>query len=188
MRGRRGSFTKFTAAAPSFGVRAARSASDWRLFTGLGFGEEVPHHSTFSKNRYGRFRESRVFEQLFEEIVARCLAAGLVRGDKLSVDGTFVEANASKESLIPREQFAEATQVHRTVREYLAELESQNPVEEPTHSQDKVSTSDPDSTYAIKGCTPGRMGYDNNCLVDNHSCVIVGVQATGARLNRSCDA
>ena len=65
--------------------------------------------------------------------------------DKLSVDGTFVEANASKESRIPREQLVETTQVNRTVREYLAELEIQNPVEEPTHNQDKVSTRSPDS-------------------------------------------
>jgi hypothetical protein len=49
-----------------------------------------------------------LFEQLFEEIVARCLEAGLVEGNNLSVDGSFVEANASKESRVPREQLAEA--------------------------------------------------------------------------------
>ena len=49
----------------------------WRWFTGLGFDQEIPHHSTFSKNRHGRFHESKVFEQLFEDIVARCLEAGL---------------------------------------------------------------------------------------------------------------
>ena len=64
----------------------------------------------------------------------------------------------------------------------------QNPVEEPTHSQDKVSTTDPDSTYATKGGTPARMGYYNNYLVDNHSCIIVGVQATGARLSEESRA
>jgi transposase len=74
----------------------------WRWFTGLGFDQEVPHHSTFSKNRHGRFQESKLFEQLFEEVVARCLSVGLVRGDELSVDGTFVEANAWKESRSPR--------------------------------------------------------------------------------------
>jgi hypothetical protein len=74
-----------------------------------------------------------------------------------------------KESRIPRERLAEAAQVNRTVREYLAELELQNPVEEPTHSQDKVSTTDPDSTYATKGGTPARMGYYNNYQIDNHS-------------------
>src|SRR5277367_157935 len=103
-------------------VEELRMHLAWRWFTGLGFDQEIPHHSTFSKNRHGRFQESKVFEQLFERIVAQCLKVGLVRGDKLSVDGTFVEANASKESRIPREQLAEAAQVNRTVREYLAEL------------------------------------------------------------------
>jgi hypothetical protein len=116
------------------------------------------------------------------------LRSSFVRGDKLSVDGTFVEANASKESRIPREQLAEAAQVNRTVREWLTELEAQNPVEEPTHSQDQVSTTDPDSTYATKGGTPARMGYYNNYLVDNDSCIIVGVQATGARLSEESRA
>jgi hypothetical protein len=107
----------------------------WRWFTGLGFDQEIPHHSTFSKNRHGRFQESKLFEQLFEEIVVRCLEAGLVRGDNLSVDGSFVEANASKESRIPREQLAEAAQVNHTVRQYLVELEQQNPSDKPVHEQ-----------------------------------------------------
>ena len=147
-------------------VEELRMHLAWRWFTGLGFDQEIPHHSTFSKNRHGRFHESKLFGQMFERIVAQCLEVGLVRGDKLSVDGTFVEANASKESRIPREQLAEAAQVNRTVREWLTELEAQYPVGEPTHSQDKVSTTDPDSTYATKGGTPARMGYYNNYLVD----------------------
>src|SRR5437773_905695 len=156
----------------------------WRWFTGLGFDQEIPHHSTFSKNRHGRFQESKLFEQLFEEIVARCMKAGLVRGDDLSVDGSFVEANAAKESRIPREQLVEAAQVNHTVRQYLVELEEQNPVEEPVHQQEQLSTTDPDSTYATKGGTPARLGYYDNYLVDNHSCVIVGVQATAARMSQ----
>jgi hypothetical protein len=54
-------------------------------------------------------------------------------------------------------------------------------VEEPVHEQDQVSTTDPDSTYATKGGTPARLGYYDNYLVDNDSCVIVGVQATATR-------
>jgi len=42
----------------------------------VGFDQEIPHHSTFSKTRHGRFQQSKLFEQLFEEIVARCLEAG----------------------------------------------------------------------------------------------------------------
>src|SRR5450631_836086 len=165
-------------------VEELRMHLAWRWFTGLGFDQEIPHHSTFSKNRHGRFLESKLFEQLFEEIVARCLEAGLVEGDNLSVDGSFVEANASKGSRIPREQLAEAAQVNRTVRQYLVELEQQNPTEEPVHEQKLVSTTDPDATYATKGGTPARLGYYDNYLVDNHSCVIVGVQATAARMSQ----
>jgi transposase len=165
-------------------VEELRMHLAWRWFTGLGFDQEIPHHSTFSKNRHGRFQESKLFEQLFEQIVGQCVEVGLVGGDHLSVDGSFVEANAAKESRIPREQLAEAAQVKRTVRQYLKELEEQNPVEEPVHEQQEVSTTDPDSTYATKGGAPARLGYYDNYLVDNPSCVIVGVQATAARLSQ----
>src|SRR5246127_4723561 len=165
-------------------VEELRMHLAWRWFTGLSFEQEVPHHSTFSKNRHGRFQESKLFEQLFEQIVEQCVEVGLVQGQHLSVDGSFVEANAAKESRIPREQLAEAAQVHHTVRQYLQEVEEQNPVEEPAHQQEQVSTTDPDSTYATKGGTPARLGYYDNYLVDNHSCVIVGVQATAARMSQ----
>src|ERR1700741_3652005 len=155
-----------------------------RWFTGLGFDQEIPHHSTFSKNRHGRFQESKLFEQLLEQIVRQCVEVGLVQGKNLSVDGSFVDANGAKESRIPREQLAEAAQVHHTVRQYLVDLEQQNPVEEPVHQQDQVSTTDPDSTYATKGGTTARLGYYDNYLVDNPSCVIVGGQGTAARMRQ----
>jgi hypothetical protein len=104
----------------------------------LSFYQEIPHHSTFSKKRHGRFQESKLFEQLFEQIVRQCMEVGLVRGEQSSVDGSFVEANAAKESRIPREQLAEAAEVHQTLRQYLRQVEAQNPVEEPVHEQDQV--------------------------------------------------
>ena len=145
-------------------VEELRMHLAWRWFTGLGFDQEIPHHSTFSKNRHGRFQDSNLFAELFEQIVRQCVDVGLVQGKHLSVDGSFVEANAAKESRIPREQLGEAAQVHYTLREYLQELEQQNPVEEPVQ-QDQVSTTDPDSTYATKGGTPARLGYYDNYLV-----------------------
>ncbi len=165
-------------------VEELRMHLAWRWFTGLGFDQEIPHHSIFSKNRHGRFQESKLFEELFEQIVRQCVEVELVQGKNLSVNGSFVEANAAKESRVPRERLAEAAQVNRTVRQYLVELEEQNPPEEPAHQQDQVSTTDPDSTYATKGGTPARLGYYDNYLVDNDSCVIVGVQATAARMSK----
>src|SRR5512146_1891958 len=164
-------------------VEELRMHLAWRWFTGLGFDQEIPHHSTFSKNRHGRFQESNLFRELFEEIVRSCFDAGLVKGEHMSVDGSFIQANADHHSRVPREQIVEVAEVNRTVREYLAELEQENPVEPPVPQQDQVSTTDPDSTYATKG-GPARLGYYDNYLVDNASCVIVGVQATAARLSQ----
>jgi len=77
-----------------------------------------------------------LFEQLFEHIVRQCVEVGLVQGKHLSVDGSFVEANAAKESRRRREQLTEAAHVHHTVRQYLQEVEEQNSVEEPVHQQE----------------------------------------------------
>src|ERR1700719_2474281 len=80
-------------------VEELRMHLAWRWFSGLGFDQEIPHHSTFSKNRHGRFQESKLFEQLFEQIVRQCVEVGLVQGTHLSVDGSFVEANAAKPTI-----------------------------------------------------------------------------------------
>src|SRR3974377_820530 len=92
-------------------VEELRMHVAWRWFTGLSFDQEIPHHSTFSKNRHGRFQESKLFEHLFEQIVRQCVEVGLIEGKHLSVDGSFVDANAAKESRIPRAQLAETAQV-----------------------------------------------------------------------------
>jgi len=60
-------------------------------------------------------QESKLFEELFEQIVKQYVEVGFVQGQQLSVDASFVEANAAKESRIPREQLAEAAQVNQTV-------------------------------------------------------------------------
>ncbi len=169
-------------------VEELRMHLAWRWFTGLGFEQEIPHHSTFSKNRHGRFQESNLFHELFERIVEQCIAAGLVKGEQMSVDGSFIMANASHHSRIPREQFTEAAQVNYGARKYLEELEQENGDGEPIHQQDKVSTTDPDSTYLTKGNRAAELGYFDNYLIDNESCVIVGVQATAARLSQESAA
>lgn len=47
----------------------------------LGLEDVIPDHSTFSKNRHGRFRDSETFRHLFETVLRRCMAEGLVRGE-----------------------------------------------------------------------------------------------------------
>jgi transposase len=176
-----------------YGITSERRLMDevrmhlaYRWFTRLGFDQEIPDHSTFSKNRHGRFRQSGVFRKVFEEIVRRCLEAGFVEGRNVAVDGTLVGANASQQSRVPRERLVEAAKISRTVQEYLTELERQNPVADSEGSmklQEKVSTTDPDATWAIKS-GPAVLGYYDNYLVDTTSRVILSVHATPALLSQ----
>src|SRR5499425_1480599 len=82
-----------------FGIRSERRLCDethlnlaYRWFCRLGLEGAVPDHSTFSKNRHGRFRESALFRRLFEEVVARCMQAGLIGGEGFAIDATVIEA------------------------------------------------------------------------------------------------
>jgi hypothetical protein len=106
----------------------------------------------------------------------------------MSVDGSFIMANASYHGRIPREQFRDAAQVNYGARKYLEQLEQENGDCEPMHQQDKASTTDPDSTYLTKGNRAAELGYFDKYLIDNKSCVIVGVQATAARLSQESAA
>ncbi len=165
----------------------------YRWFTGLGFDQSIPDHSTFSKNRHGRFRESSVFRDLFEAIVQQCVNVGFVQGERLSVDGTVIAADASSKSRVPREQLPEAAKVSRTLREYLAEVETANP--RPTSENQslsaeggKISSSDPDATWATKGGVPAQLSYYANYLIDNESNIILDVEATPARFSQEVAA
>jgi transposase len=73
----------------------------YRWFCRLDLGDPVPDNSAFSKNRHGRFRQCDLHRLLFEEVVARCAAAGLVAGRELAVDGSTVLADASWEKKLP---------------------------------------------------------------------------------------
>jgi transposase len=117
-----------------------------------------------------------VFREVFEEIVRRCMVAGLVEGKNLAVDGTMVGTNASRQSRVPRERLREAAQVSRTALEYLVELEEANPVSDAV----MVSTSDPDAVLTRKGGGTAVMAYYDNYLIDTASRVILGVEATPA--------
>ena len=75
----------------------------YRSFTRLHLNQEFPDHSTFSKNRHGRFRQSGVFREVFEEIVQRCLDAGLVEGGTLR-RGPWWRLTRAQLASIPREQ------------------------------------------------------------------------------------
>ena len=117
-----------------FGIRSERRLCEevhlnlaYRWFCRLDLFDPIPNHSTFSKNRHGRFRESALLRHLFEKTIARCIADGLVSGQRLAADASLIEADANKQNSTPKEDCDRSSidpaNVPRAVREYLEVLD-----------------------------------------------------------------
>jgi hypothetical protein len=90
---------------------------------GLGLEAAVPHHSTLSVNRHGRFRESSAFRLVFESLLRRCIEEGLVGGDGFAVDGSLIKADASRQKGVEGAKGLAPEVSGRAVDEYLAVLD-----------------------------------------------------------------
>src|SRR5271156_1186064 len=97
------------------GIRSERRLCDevhlnlaYRWFCRLGLDGRVPDHSTFSKNRHGRMRESDMLRRLFESVVQRCIAEGLVSADGFAVGGHVSSREAWRHSAGARGETARA--------------------------------------------------------------------------------
>jgi transposase len=157
----------------------------YRWFVGLNLEDKVPDHSTFSKNRHERFSESDVFQKIFDEIVQQCINKGLLTGKHLTVDSTYIRANASFKSLEP-------IVVEMKPTEYIEKLEEENPVQERPwepgedypHRGKKISNdthrskTDPDARLSRKSFRATTDLYHAATYVmDNKSRIIVGADA-----------
>ena len=167
-----------------YGIRSERRLCEevhlnlaYRWFCRLGLQGDVPDHSTFSKNRHGRFAESDIFRHLFEEVVARCIAEGLVGGEGFAVDASLIEADANRQRSVAAAEWKAPTEVaSRSVREYLAVLE-ENTWGAATDVQPKfISGSDPAAQWTAARDGPAIFAYSDNYLIDLRSAVIVDVE------------
>jgi len=168
-----------------YGIRSERRLCEevhlnlaYRWFCRLGLEGEVPDHSTFSKNRHGRFAESDVFRRLFEEVVARCIAEGLVGGEGFAVDASLIEADANRQRSVAATDWKTPEAASRSVREYLAVLD-ENTWGEATDVQPKfISESDPAAQWTAAKDGPAIFAYSDNYLIDLRSAVILDVEAS----------
>ncbi len=93
----------------------------YRRFLGLDLEAELWHPTTFTKNRNQRFKESKIFRQLFDHVVGGAVARGLVTGHHLSQDSTLVRANCSFKSIEP-------IVVRQSPKQYRKRVAKENPV------------------------------------------------------------
>lgn len=150
---------------------------DYLWFLGYGLNDLVPNHSVLSKAR-ARWG-TKVFEQLFVSSVGACVAAGLVAGDKIHVDGSLIAAHASTDSVIagPPELIAALRRTYQEQDAKLAEL-SEGTALGPAN-QTHLSLTDPDSQLARGRSTASRPSYKQHRVVDDAYGVITAQVITG---------
>ncbi len=162
----------------------------YRWFCGLGLEDKVPHHSTFSVNRLGRFRDSDILRKVFEDVVCGCMRTGLVGSEGFAVDASVIEANASRFQRVEGASidWTDAQRASRPVQEYLVALASENPPTNPQRPPKALSPTDPSAAWTTRGRHKVMFGYSLNYLIDMEGSVILDVEATPTRITKEVDA
>lgn len=166
-----------------FGIRSERRLCEevelnlaYRWFCRLSIEDTVPDHSTFSKNRHGRFRDAQTFRYVFEQVLHRCIKGGLVRGEGFATDASIVKADASRQQHHEGDDDDDWSDPSRAVNEYLGSLDrSIPPGGQPAK---KISRTDPASRWTAAPGGPAFYGYSTNYLIDVQAGIIVDVEAT----------
>lgn len=177
-----------------YGIRSERRLCEevsmnlaYRWFCRLGLKDKVPDHSSFSKNRHGRFRDHNAFRQLFDSVLRRCMAEGLVRGEGFATDASMIKADVNRQRNRPGDEgidWGDPQQASRPVREYLAALEQANPIPPPPK---RISLTDPAATWTA-AAGPAFFAYSTNYLIDLKAGVIVDVEASSVTKTAEVEA
>lgn len=170
-----------------YGIRSERRLCEevhlnlaYRWFCRLSLEDAVPNHSSFSKNRHGRFRESGTFRWVFDKVVRACMAAGLVKGEGFAVDASIIEAEAGSKLAMPGNEpyvWQNPARCKRAVREYLEGLDDEA---QGTTIPKRISLADPQSSWTAAPGGPAFFAYSTNYLIDVAHGVILDVEATPA--------
>ena len=170
-----------------FGIRSERRLCEevhlnlaYRWFCRLGLEGQVPDHSTFSKNRHGRFRQSDLLRRLFETVLSRCVEEGLVGGEGFAVDGSLIKADASRQKGVEGSNGLPPEATSRAVREYLAVLNDAAFGAATDVTPKFISPADPAARWTGAHGGQAFFAYSANYLVDLDNPIIVDVEATTA--------
>src|SRR4030088_439687 len=170
-----------------FGIRSERRLCEevhlnlaYRWFCRLGLDGGGPGHSTFSKNRHGRFRDSDLLRKEFETTGRRCLAEGLVGGEGFAVDASMIKADANRQRSVPGSEWLTPETASHAVREYLAVLDDAAFGAATPVVPKFISHADPASRWTGANGGLAFFAYCTNYLIDLKCAVILDVEATTA--------
>ena len=182
-----------------YGIRSERRLCEevhlnlaYRWFCRLGLEAKVPDHSTFSKNRHGRFRDGELFRFVFETVVERCIDEGLVRGEGFAVDASVIEADVNDQSGFFGHEgidWERPGRKNRAVREYLESLDNDaQAVAAEVAGRRRVSTTDPEAGWTAATGGPAYYAYSTNYLIDLEAGIILDTVASPPNLGAEAQA
>jgi transposase len=170
-----------------FGIRSERRLCEevhlnlaYRWFCRLGLDGDVPDHSTFSKNRHGRFRESDLLRRVFETVLQRCIGEGLVGGEAFAIDASLIKADANRQKGIEAEKGLPPEATGRAVKEYMAVLDDEAFGAATDVVAKFISPADPAARWTGAQGGQAFFAYSTNYLIDVDNGIIVDVEATTA--------
>jgi len=170
-----------------FGIRSERRLCEevhlnlaYRWFCRLGLNGQVPDHSTFSKNRHGRFRQSDLLRRVFEAVLQRCIREGLVGGEGFAVDASLIKADANRQKGIEGEKGLPPAATGRAVEEYVAVLDDAAFGAATEVTPKFISPADPAARWTGAHGGQAFFAYSSNYLIDVDNAIIVDVEATTA--------
>ena len=176
-----------------YGIRSMRQTIKeievnvaYRWFLGLDMLDPVPHFSTFGKNYSRRFKDTGLFEQIFEHILSECYKYKLVDPTEVFVDATHVKARANNKKMRKRIAQQEAKFYEEQLKEEInsdREAHGKKPLKEKKDDDPKngasgggkeikESTSDPDSGWFHKGEHKQVFAYGVETACDKHGWIL----------------
>jgi transposase/transcription elongation factor Elf1 len=168
-----------------FGIRSMRQTikevetnSAYRWFLGYSFEERIPHFSTFGKNYVRRFRETTLFEDIFSHILEQAVKAGFVTEDNLYIDSTHIKANANKHKFTKEMTYGQAKAYQDELEDEINKeriLMGKRPFTWDAESElklRKISHSDPESGYYVKGEREKQFAYSAHTSCDDNGFIL----------------
>ena len=152
---------------------------DWLWFLGYDLESEIPDHSVLSKAR-ARWGV-RAFKVLFERIVWQCVEAGLVDGNKLFVDTSLIDADASNNSVVDTQSLkSHLNETYKHFEDRLDDLQDHKTT--PANSR-YISSTDPDASVTRHGGGRSKLRYKTHRGVDPKHEVITATQITSGSVD-----
>ena len=151
----------------------------YRWFCRLSLHDAVPEHSSMTRIR-DRFGEATYIE-IFEQLIARWQEQGHIRGRRIVVDASLVEADAAIDSMVERD---DADPDARALKHYENRYHDfkAGKRRRKLANQTHVSASDPDATLVSRPGAHKKLCYKAHFSADAESRMITDAFATtGAR-------